>query len=195
MPQHATRRAGRRWVLASLVLLATGCASLTRPETVTLSEAELTRLLARSFPLDRRLLEVLDVRMEAPRLRLLPERNRMGVLAAVQGRDRLFGGAWTAQLDFDSQLRFDAVDQSLRLADVRVHGLRLEGGDRADTGAGGQEALLRRVGPLLAERLLDGLVIYRLSPERAQALARQGVRPTSVQITRGGVEIGFEPLP
>lgn len=195
MPYQATRRAGLRWVLASMALLAAGCASLTRPDTVTLSEAELARLLARSFPLDRRLLEVLDVRMDAPRLTLLPARNRVGVLAAVQGRDRLFGGAWTAQLDFDSQLRFDAADQSLRLADVRVHGLRLDGNDRADGGVAGQEALMRRVGPLLAERLLDGLVIYRLSPERAQALARQGVRPKSVQVTRGGVEIGFEPLP
>ncbi len=182
MRRSASRRtwcAGLATAAAALALA--GCAGLMRPDRVTISEAELARLL-----------EVLDVRIDAPRLTLLPERNRLGVLAAVQGRDRLFGGAWTTQLDFDSQLRFEPADQSLRLADVRVHGLTLEGGHGAPAG---QEALLRRVGPLLAERLLEGLVLYRLTPERAQALAREGLRPKSVQITRGGVEIGFEPRP
>ncbi len=193
MRRSASRRtwcAGLATAAAALALA--GCAGLMRPDRVTISEAELARLLARQFPLDRRLLEVLDVRIDAPRLTLLPERNRLGVLAAVQGRDRLFGGAWTTQLDFDNQLRFEPTDQSLRLADVRVHGLTLVGGHGAPAG---QEALLRRVGPLLAERLLEGLVLYRLTPERAQALAREGLRPKSVQITRGGVEIGFEPRP
>lgn len=192
MRMDALQRGGRRAAMAAVALLMTGCASLLRPDAVTLSEAELARLMARSFPLDRRVLEVLDLRVEAPRLALLPERNRVGVQAAVQGRDRLFGGAWTARLDFDSQLRFEIADQSLRLSAVRVHGLVLDAGERAD---GGQDALVRRVGPVLAERLLEGLVIYRLSPERAQALARQGVRPSAVQITPAGVEIRFAPPP
>lgn len=174
---------------AAAVAALAGCAGLGRPDAVTLSEADLARLLGRVFPLDRRVLEVLDVSVDAPRLTLLPERNRLAVAAAATGRDRLFGGSWRARLGFDSALRYEPADQTLRLAQVRVNELTLDSGDMA------QHAVVQRVAPLLAERMLDDLVIYRLTPERAQELARQGVRPKSVAVTRGGVEIRFEPVP
>ena len=66
-----------------------GCAGLGGPRVVTLGEAELNTLVARQFPRQQRLLEVFDVEISRPALRLLPERNRLAVTLALSARDRL----------------------------------------------------------------------------------------------------------
>ena len=190
MSHLPARRFALLWLVATTALVAAGCATLGRPDAVTLSERDLAHHLARAFPLDRRLLEVIDVSVDTPRLRLLPERNRMAVEAAVSTRDRLFGSSWKATLAFDSALRWEASDQTLRLAQVRVNQFRVEGDE-----PGSSRQAAQRLAPLLAERMLDDLVLYRLPPERQQQLARQGVRPKSVAITGAGVEVRFEPVP
>ena len=55
-----------------------GCASVPGPRTFTLSEADLTRQITNQFPLERSLLGALNVKVEAPRVKLLPESNRIG---------------------------------------------------------------------------------------------------------------------
>ena len=85
----------RRW----LVMLATvgpaslllpGCAGLGGPTRIKLSESELNARVQRLFPLQRRLLEVVEA------------------------------SVWQGRLDFDAALRWDAADQSVRLDQVRV---------------------------------------------------------------------------
>ena len=77
------RSPNRRQRLQSALTGATGlglfgCIAWTRPRVITLREAELVDRLARLFPLTDRVLEVLevlDLQLGAPRLRLLPESN------------------------------------------------------------------------------------------------------------------------
>lgn len=167
-----------------------GCAGLTGPRTVVLDEAELQKLIERAFPLDRRLLEALDVRVTTPRIRLLPERNRLATQLDIETRDRLFGGQWRGRLALDSALRYEAGDRSVRLQQVRVNDFSLDGGS---TPEGSRRTQADRIGALLAERVLEGLPIYRLTPERAAALADRGVTPAAVTVTSRGVEITFQP--
>jgi outer membrane murein-binding lipoprotein Lpp len=53
-----------------------GCASLA-PRELLLSQAELQTLLERQFPRQQRVLDLLDVNLLRPRVRLAPERNRI----------------------------------------------------------------------------------------------------------------------
>ena len=55
--------------------------------------------------------------------------------------------------------------------------------------------MLRDMGIALAERLLDDLVLYRLSAERLAALQRAGYRPGALRVTPDALEITIEPLP
>lgn len=183
----------RRRLLLSLSGLALlplgGCAGLLGPPTVTLSEAEIAQRMERHFPLDRSLLDVFDVTVSAPRVRLLPERKRLAVVVGVQARNRLLGLHWQGQLDFDAALRWDASDQTVRLDQVRVQDLAF-----ADPGAFNRNTL-ERLGAALAERVLEGSAIYRLPAERAAQLRAKGYVPGHVDITPRGLEIGFVPLP
>src|SRR6266516_2389292 len=70
-----------RWIkpaaaLAALLWLA-GCAGLGGPRVFTFSEADITRALERRAPFEKRFMELLDVHIAAPRVRLLLESNRV----------------------------------------------------------------------------------------------------------------------
>ena len=188
-----------------------GCAGLIGPQTLTLSEAELNALIARAFPLQRRVLELLDVQMSAPRLRLLPDTNRLAVALVVSTQDRVFGRSARGSLRFDAALRWDAAEAAIRLAQVRVQQLRLDGGsgtaaldatapsttavpaDSSDPGAM-LASNAARLGLVLAERALDGLQLYRLSPERQAHLRQLGLQPGTVLVTSAGLQVTLVPL-
>jgi hypothetical protein len=206
----------RRYVLAALTAAAAplgllvACAGLTGPTVITLTEAELAALIARSFPITRRVLEVIDVQMLAPRLRLLPAQNRLAVDLTVASQERLFGKTGRGQLVFDSALRFEPRDASVRLTQVRVQQLNLDTGvalppglvapavppavPPAPPGAGAAPLSSltgpgARLGTVLAERALEDLSIYRVPAERLASLRQLGLQPGAVTITARGLEI------
>ena len=130
---NAKRRSVALLCLSAIAALAAGvgvgCAGLGGPTTVTLRADEIQALVQKSFPRERRLLEVLD----------------------VQARERLLGGSWAGRLDFDAALRWDAADQSVRLTQVRVQDLVLTSGGNATRSS------TERLGAAVAERLLEDL--------------------------------------
>ena len=194
--------------------LLVGCAGLGGPTVITLSEAEIAALIQRSFPLTRRVLEVFDVQLQAPHLRLLPDQNRLSVDLTVSTQDRVFGRTARGQLLFDSALRYDARDATVRLTQVRVQQVSLSAGstaagtvpplaakptppqspdlplDPAPTlGPSSPLGPSARLGSVLAERVLDDLVIYRVPADRLASLRQLGLQPGAVTITSRGLEI------
>jgi hypothetical protein len=170
------------------VALQGGCAALGRlggPPRITLGVDEIARLLERQFPQDRRVLDVLDVTLQAPRVRLLPERNRLAAALDLGVRERVLGGRWNGQLEFESALRWEPRDRTLRLFQARVSDLKLvSAGAEVRTPA-------ERLGAALIERVLEDMVLYTLAAERAEALRASGLAPADVAITARGVEITF----
>jgi hypothetical protein len=75
----------------------------------------------------------------------------------------------------------------VRLASVKVERMALELGGTPLTG---QAA---RLSAMLAERVLDDFVIYRVSDERRQSMARAGVNNADVAVTARGIELRFSP--
>ena len=174
--------------LCSLATTLLACGALDN-RNVSFSESELQRLLERAFPLERRVLDVLEVVVATPRLRLLPEQNRLALELDINARDRLFGGQWPGRLALESALRYEPSDQSLRLAQVRVLQFSL------NPGSGAARPQLERLGTVLAERVLEGFSVYRLPPEKAAKLQRAGMAPGAVNINTRGVEITLVPAP
>jgi hypothetical protein len=181
-------RLRRVLVCTLLALLLPACAGLGGPHTLTLGQADIDRWAERNFPLERRVLEVVELTLKAPRVSLLAERNRLAAVLDLQARDRLFGAGWQGQVSFDTALRWEATDQTVRLSQVRVQDLQLE-----RTSAAARPAA-ERVAAVLAEQALEGLVLYRLPAERAAQMQRLGVAPSAVTVTARGVEITFAPL-
>lgn len=174
----------RRVAFYVAVALLAACANLD-PRHVTLSQAEVQTLVARQFPRQQRLMELLDVSLANPLVRLAPERNRMATTMDLQASERLSGRALRGSLALDHGLRFEPSDATVRLANVKVEEMKLE---LAGTPLSGQAT---RLGALLAERVLDDFVIYRVSDERRQAMARLGVNNADVAVTSRGIELRF----
>ena len=130
-------------------------------------------------------MELLDVSLTNPVIKLVPERNRLATTMDLQTSERISGRALRGSLAIDHGLRFEPSDATVRLADVKVEDMKLE---LAGTPLRGQGA---RLAALLAERVLDNSAIYRVSDDKRQSMARAGVNNADVAVTANGIELRF----
>jgi hypothetical protein len=184
MPQMTTR--SRRTALGAALMLLAACASVD-PRNVTLSPADVQKLVERQFPRQQRLMELLDISLSNPVVRLMPERKRLATSMDLLASERLSGRTLRGSFSIDHGLRFEPSDATVRLANVRVDDIRLELAGTPLTGQAG------RLSALLAERVLDDFVIYRLSDEKRQLMASNGVNNADVAVTPRGIELRFAP--
>jgi hypothetical protein len=164
-----------------------GCAGLAGPRTVSVSESELTLLLAREFPLERKVMEVIDLQVTNPQLHLLPDRNRLGTEFDIFALDRLFGTRAQGHLALDYGLRFEPSDHSIRMTQVRVRDLRFDSGSSALHGAG------QRIGTLVAEEMLENLPLYKMKPNQADQMERLNLVAGPVLVTAQGIQMTIGP--
>jgi hypothetical protein len=160
------------------------CAGLIGPPRVHFSEAELNQLLARRFPVEKRLLQTLEVTLNHPSLGLMPESNRLATSFDISVADRLFGQRWQGRLGLEYALKLDPQDGNLSMAEPRVTELRIDAGVSAQA---------QRLGAVVLEGMLDGLVLHRLKPEQLQRLADAGFAPGEVRVRPDGVEVTTVP--
>jgi len=180
----------RRHGLAALAaLLAAGCAGPGVPRRIVLSEGELQAQLARRFPLQRSLLDVYELQLSDPRLRIDGAAGRLATELALQASDKRSGRMLQGRLALDYGLRWEASDASIRLVQPRVDSLQIA----PESGLSPRRAeLLQRMGSALVARLLDDLALYRVPEARLQAWRSAGFQPGGLQITPDGVEITIE---
>ena len=174
--------------LAASFIVAAGlgaCAGLGGPRNVTLSQADMQAAIDRQFPHQRRLLEVIEINVARPTLRLLPERNRIATDLDLAASERLTGRSVRGSLSLDYALRYEPSDASVRLTQVRVQDAKLE------LGSGPLSPSGARIGALLAERLLDDFVLYRADAERLKTIQRMGIAAADISVTARGLEIHF----
>lgn len=153
----------------------------------TLPEAQLQQALARRFPVEQRVADLLDVRLSAPRLSLLPASNRLGTELALGLVERLRGTRYDGSVALEYGLRFDSSDQSVRLADVRVSRFSL-GGIPAP-----YQDLVSRYVPRLAERWLEGYVLHQFSEQDLGWVGSLGLEPAALQVTPAGLSVALQP--
>lgn len=204
-PSAPARPARRRWLgrlgagmswlaLPAAGLLLAGCAS--GPRTVELSEAQLLERLSRRFPMRTRVLGVFPVEVGNPRLRLLPDSNRIVtrldyVLDPVMGGTRRVGG----QFQLSYALRYEASDQTVRLVDVRAEPIEAAAGEAAPGGLPAGAPRLDQIAALLAPSLLKDFVLHRFRPEDLQAAEGRGLRPGAFKVVPGALQLTLEPVP
>jgi hypothetical protein len=171
------------------VLLAgmlSACAGLVGPRVITVSEADISRALERRMPMERRMLEVFDVRVSSPKVQLLPDSNRLATEFDLTVADRLSGRDWHTHLALDYALRYQAEDATIHLSQVHVRQLPGE----ADVSS----RSVVRIGTVVAETLLEDLTVYRLRPEDLRTAQGLGLKPSAVTVTQRGIEIALAPV-
>ena len=178
------------WIVACFALALAACMGLGGPRTVTFDEGQIGAMLSRQFPVQRRVLELFDLEIAAPSLKLKPERNRLVGDFALVSTDRLSRRPVRGRLVLESALRYEPSDQSVRLVQVRVQQVELEA--VSPSGGPSLPPAAQRAAGALAEQLLEDFAIYRIPPQRIEALRAAGYRPGAVTVTARGVEVTFE---
>ena len=178
-----------RLVLAALVaLLLAACAALNPgPRAYTVSQVQLLALIAQRFPFNGRVAELLDVQVLSPRLKLLPESNRIATELDIRLSESLLRSAFQGSLAMDYSLRFEPSDNSIRLADVKVSRLHFTGvPDRF-------APLLNSLAPFLAERLLNDFSLHQINPQDLRPVAGWAYLPGEFKVTAEGLAVTLLP--
>lgn len=189
--QHDTDQDRRSWMRTALALgggaLLAGCAGMIRPRTVSLSEAYLMEVLRGRFPFRNRYLQTLDVAVGLPRLRFLPESNRIATEMRLDASERLLNRAWQGMIGISHGLRYEPQDRSVRLTELRVDRLDVSGAPSL------LESRLAQIAMPLAEQMLRDYPVYRFKPEDLRGL--QGLRyvPAGIRVASSGLVINLEP--
>lgn len=174
-------------VLAAAAMLG-ACATLGGGRVITFTQTDMARLLEQRGPFERRLLEVLDVRVQRPTVRLLHLSDRLNSTFDVMATERLSRATLRGRMDVDYGLRYDAEEKAIRMTDVRVNSLQL------DDVPAEKRAGTRNLAGLIAEHLLEGTVLYRFKPSDLRSAEGRGLKPADVRVTTRGVEITLAPL-
>ncbi len=177
----------RRFGLLLLAGWVGGCASLLGPRTVVVSDAELSRRLAARFPIERRWLEIFDLYLTNPRVSSDPQSGRLRVEVDVRLGQRLTGSGLTARLQLFARPRYEPGDHSIRITDVAVDAMKIDGNGQSPLGSG-----LAWPSALLAQALEDR-TIYQLNDSQLADLERQGLVLRRLDIGSRGLQLHLEP--
>ena len=151
----------------------------------TVSADQLQQAVARRFPLRYPVGGLLELNLQAPRLRLLPDLNRLGTEMVVEATGPALRRSYSGAFDMDFALRYEARDQTIRAHQLRVNSLRFP-----DLPPGPSE-LLNLYGPALAEQSLNEAVLHTLRPQDLALPDAMGLQPASIAVTSKGLMISF----
>lgn len=149
------------------------------------STETLQRVIAERFPVRYAVADLFTLDVDAPRLRMLPELNRLASELALRAAGPALRRSYTGSFDIDFRLRYEASDQSIRAHDLRAHSFRLPGVDP------GALKLLDTYGQALAQQALLEVVLHRLRPRDLALADAMGLQPGDITVTPDALVIGF----
>lgn len=180
----------RRAALAACWLLAaTACSASPdaagRPS-YTVSAEQLQRAIGERFPIRHQVEGLVNFDVQAPRLRLLPEQNRVATQMAIEVAGPALRRSYAGELDLDFALRYEASDQSIRAHQLQLRAMRLFGLPERSAD------VLELYGPKLADEALGEVVLHRLRPQDLALADAMGLQPATITVVPHGLVIGFE---
>lgn len=154
-----------------------------------ISAGELHDALSAWFPVRFALGGLLELQVSAPRLLLLPSRQRLGATLVIQAGGVQLRPVPAGELDVVFALRYAPVDQTLRAYQLDVLDLRWPGlpSDML--------ALLRSVLPALAREAVGEVVLHRFTPRELAVADTMGFEPGEIEVVEDGLVILFKPKP
>ena len=180
----------RRLLLSATPWIALGClgsassGAMAQPS-YKVSAEQLQCVIAERFPTRYPVGNLFDLDVEAPRLRLLPELNRLASEMVMRAAGPALRHVYRGSFEVDFALRYESSDQSIRAHELRAHSFRLPGLPPQTL------RLLDAYGQALAEQALLEVVVHRLHPRDLALPDAMGLQPADITVTPEGLVIGF----
>lgn len=149
------------------------------------SAGQLQRMIAERFPVRYPVADLFTLDVDTPRLRMLPELNRLGGEFALHAAGPALRHSYTGSFEVDFGLRYEPGDRSIRARDLRAHSFRLPGL------APQALRLLDTYGLALAQQALLEVVLHRLQPRDLALADAMGLQPGDITVTPDALVIGF----
>lgn len=153
------------------------------------SAATLQDAVAQRFPLRFAVAGLLQLTVETPALRLLPQSNRVAADMAVAATGPALARPSRGEFGLDFGLRYERSDQTIRARQLRVRSLRVLGLPAP------YPELLDAFGQSLAQQTFGEMVLHRLRPSQLALADGLGLEPDTIDVTDAGLVIGFAPKP
>ena len=145
--------------------------------------------LATRFPRRYPVAGLAELNLQAPRLSLRPERNRLNAVMAVEASGPALRRTYSGSMDVDFALRFEPSDQTVRATELEVLALQLDGlPAQAST-------LLAGLGLALAQQALREVVLVQVRPRDLALADSLGLQPGRMTVTPQGLVIELAPRP
>ena len=154
---------------------------------VTVPLEQMQQGVDKKFPVRKRLADIVDIQVQSPRLKLLPARNRLGTELDMNVLERVGGRNYSGLLSLDYGLRFERSDNSVRMTDVRVSGVRLAAVPEP------YNSLIAQTLPRLAEQLLADYAVHTFSEQDMSLVSGLGFEPGEIKVTPAGLRVTLEP--
>jgi hypothetical protein len=153
-----------------------------------ISAAQLYEALSSHFPVRFGMPGVLEVQVSAPRLELLPARNKLGAGLRADWSDARGQPLPAGDLDLVFALRYEPADQTLRGHDPEIVDLRWPGmpPQTRETVRALLPALTRNLGEIL---------LHRFTRRELQLADTMGFQPQEFLVQDDGLLILFGPKP
>lgn len=118
----------RHFLIAACALLA-ACASMLGPRDVALPLSKLQAAVDKRFPVNRRVLELLDIELSGPRLGIEPGTDRVTLNLDAVLSPPFTRQSWQGRLALSGRLAIDPARTGLYMENPRVERFELDGLD------------------------------------------------------------------
>ena len=182
-----------RWL--SVVAFCTALAACAKPLfnlgpfSYTISQAKLQQAIGQRFPYRQSLGDLLELQLLAPRLSLLPDRNRIATVLDLTLSGQLLSDVYSGSIVMDYGVRFEPSDNTIRMTHVQVTRLNLDGIPLPYQG------LVQRYAPRVAEQLFDDFPLHRISAKDMARANGLGYELGEFKVTPEGLKVTLNPKP
>lgn len=181
------RRLLKTAAFAAACTMLASCSTLIGPRDVTVSQAKMQQGLERRFPIDKRVLSVIDVKLVNPQLTLQPERERVALAIDATATPPFIRQQWRGNLQLSGHLVLNAERNAVYLSQASVDKVAIAGMDES------QQRQFAKIASLLADQLMHETPIYTFKPDELRYAGVQFV-PVSINTTSAGLVVRFEPV-
>lgn len=170
----------------ALVALLASCAGLLGPRDINLPLHRLQASLEQNFPLNNRVLDLFNVQLSRPLLRLVPNTDRVSLAMDTTVAPPFTDRSWVGSFGISGRLAIDPARGAVLLRDAKVENFSVDG---ASPDAQRQ---FSRIANVLLTNVFRDIPVYAFRPED---LRLGGVRfmPTRVTTTSSGLVVTLEP--
>ena len=159
------------------------------PRNVVVSAEKLQQAAAQRFPRQYPVAGLLQLQLQAPSLRLLPDLNLIKAQLTVSLSGPALKQSYGGRMEVDFALRYEAADRTVRAQSIAVQQLELDGLPPA------LAEMLSIYGKAIAEQALVQTVLYQMQEKELALMDSLNLQPGAMRVTPLGLEIALEPKP